>query len=204
MEAGVCQPEVMDAGSQISLVVTAAVALVGYWSNQHIKRRELKIQAYTEALQAIHLYEELPYMVRHRKESSAEERAALAGTLSDVFAKVHHHQTLLSMDSPVVGEAYAALFSRTKQQGGPYRREAWNTSPVACDAQMPGAAYYPYDNQAEFDACLLAMRRELSPWGTLVRWRTRRQFTARLAHRPPRWEPEWMRQRREQALTDAT
>ncbi|MFV5998532.1 hypothetical protein ACNPQM_40830 [Streptomyces sp. NPDC056231] len=51
----------MDAGSRITLVVgvvTAVVALIGYWSNQHTKRRETRV--YAEALLAIHHYEELP------------------------------------------------------------------------------------------------------------------------------------------------
>lgn len=68
------------------------------------------------------------------------------------------------MDSPLVGESYAGLFARTRQHGGPHRKESWNTAPITSDEQMPGAAYYPYDNSDELNACLLAMRRELTPW----------------------------------------
>lgn len=167
----------MTSGSQITLtvgVITALVALIGYWSNQHIKRREAKAQLYTEALQAIHDYEELPYMIRHRAGSDGEIRASLAQRVSDVFAKIKYHQTLLTMDAPVVGAAYTELFSRTRQHGGNHRRDAWTASPVTADEEMPGAAYYPYDNGLELEACLLAMRRELSPWGPILRFGTHR------------------------------
>ncbi|MCX5318151.1 hypothetical protein [Streptomyces sp. NBC_00154] len=101
-------------------VVTAVVALIGYWSNQHIKRRETKIRVYAEALLAIHHYEELPYAIRHRKQAEdGEVRAELAEKMSDVFARINYYQTLLNMDAPVVGQAYAALFARTRQYGGP-------------------------------------------------------------------------------------
>ncbi|WP_051879257.1 hypothetical protein [Streptomyces sp. NRRL B-24720] len=192
----------MDAGSRITLVVgvvTAVVALIGYWSNQHIKRRETKIPVYAEALLAIHQYEELPYAIRHRKQAEdGEVRAMLAEKMSDVFARINYHQTLLTMDAPVVGQAYAALFDRTREYGGPHRREAWNTSPIVADVDMSQAAYFPYDNQDELDVCLLAMRRELAPWGWLVRSVTRRRIEALRTQRPARGESEWMRQRREQ------
>jgi hypothetical protein len=125
----------------------------------------------------------------------------LAEKMSDVVARVNCHQTLLNMDAPVVGQAYSALFARTRQYGGPHRREAWNTSPTVADVDMPQAAYFPYDNRDELDVCLLAMRRELAqlaPWGWLVRGVTRRRIEALRTRRPTRWESEWMRQRREQ------
>ncbi|MFH8618157.1 hypothetical protein ACH4E8_24250 [Streptomyces sp. NPDC017979] len=193
----------MDAGSRITLavgIVTAAVALIGYWINQRINRREAKMQMYTEALQVIHHYEELPYAIRHRQGSDAEVRAALAEKISDVFARLNYHQTLLTMDSPVVGEAYAVLFARARRYGGPHRREAWNTAPVSSDAEMPAAAYFPYEHQPELEACLLAMRNELTPWGWVRRRRIRGRLRALQEQRPP-VEPAWMRQRRERMLS---
>jgi hypothetical protein len=194
-----------DVSNWITLVVgvvAATVALIGYWSNQYIKRRDIKIQMYAEALQAIHEYEELPYAIRHRRGSDSEIRSALAEKMSNVFAKINYHQTLLNMDSPVVGTAYEHLFIRTRQHGGPFRREAWNTRPVTSDEEMPGGAYYPYDNKVEMDACLMAMRRELAPWGWVLRRGTRRRLET-LRHERPSWrEPERMRQRREQILRD--
>ncbi|MER5375983.1 hypothetical protein [Streptomyces sp. NPDC002553] len=194
-----------DASTWITLVVgvvAAAVALVGYWSNQYIKRRDVKIQMYAEALQAIHAYEELLYAIRYRRGSDSEVRSALAEKMSDVFAKINYHQTLLDMDSPMVGTAYEHLFARTRQHGGPFRREAWNTQLVMSDEEMPGGAYYPYDNKVEMDACLTAMRRELVPWGWALRGGTRRRLEILRDERPSWQEPERMRQRREQVLRE--
>lgn len=190
----------MDTGSRITLalgVVTAGVALIGYWLNLHIKRREIKIQTYATALQAIHDYEELPYAIRRRRSSEAEVRATLAEKISEVIAKLNYHQTLLNMHSPVVAEAYSDLFARTRQLGGPYRGAAWRTNPISADEDVPRAAYYPYDNEPELKMCLLAMRRELTPLGYLLRGHTRRLLRALREQRPTREEPEWMRLRRE-------
>jgi hypothetical protein len=191
----------MDTGSRITLalgVVTAGVALTGYWLNLHIKRRELKIQTYAAALQAIHDYEELPYAIRRRQSSEAEVRAALAEKISEVISRLNYHQTFLNIDSPVVAEAYSALFARTRQFGGHYRSAAWRTRPISADEDVPRAAYYPYDSEPELKICLLAMRRELTPLGYLLRGDTRRRLKALRGQRPTWEEPEWMRDRREQ------
>ncbi|MBL1085853.1 hypothetical protein JK359_28460 [Streptomyces actinomycinicus] len=194
----------MDAASTAALtaaLITALVALLGYWINQHAKRREQKSRMYAEALQVIHSYEDLPYLIRCRPGSNPETRAALAQQISDVFTKINLHQNLLSMDSSVVGEAYADLFRQTRRHGGPHRRQAWTAPPVASDPEMSGRAYFPYDNDPEQAICLLAMRRELTPWGWLLRPHTRRQIH-RLRHRRPQWsEPDFMRESRTRLLT---
>ena len=178
----------------ITALITALVALLGYWINQHAKRRENKSRMYAEALQVIHSYEDLPYVIRCRPGSDQATRAALAQQISDVFTRINLHQNLLAMDSDVVGEAYADLFRQTRRHGGPHRREAWNAPPVATDAEMSGRAYFPYDNEPEQEICLLAMRRELSPWGWLLRRFTRRKLS-RLRRVRPQWsEPDFMRE----------
>ncbi|MGV9423722.1 hypothetical protein ACWDO7_05440 [Streptomyces sp. NPDC003656] len=190
----------MDTASTATLI-TALVALTGYWVNQYSKRREHKSRMYAEALQAIHSYEDLPYVIRCRPGSDPATRAALAQQISDVFTKINLHQNLLAMDSDVVGEAYADLFLQTRRLGGPHRKEAWNAPPVATDAEMSGRVYFPYDNEPEQELCLLAMRRELSPWGWLLRGPTRRKLNE-LRHRRPRWsEPDFMRETRTRLLS---
>ncbi|MGW5097198.1 hypothetical protein ACWEQ1_22305 [Streptomyces nodosus] len=190
----------MDAVSTATLI-TAAVALVGYWVNQHAKRRENKSRMYAEALQVIHSYEDLPYVIRCRSGSDQVTRAELAQQISDVFTKINLHQNLLAMDSGVVGEAYADLFRQTRRHGGPHRREAWNSPPVATDAEMSGRTYFPYDNEPEQEICLLAMRRELSPWGWLLRGSTRRRLRRLRVERPPWSDPVFMREARARLLS---
>ncbi|MEU6597262.1 hypothetical protein [Streptomyces flaveolus] len=197
-------PATMDAASTATLLAaftTALVALMGYWINQHAKRREQKSRMYAEALQVIHSYEDLPYLIRCRPASDPETRAALAQQISDVFTKINLHQNLLFMDSYVVGEAYADLFQQTRRHAGPHRLEAWNTPPVATDQEMSGRAYFPYDNQPEQEICLLAMRRELTAWGWLFRPHTHRQIR-HLRHRRTPWsEPDFMRETRARLLS---
>lgn len=193
----------MDTANQITLmlgVVTAVVALVGYWTNQHTKRREMKTQMYAAAIQVMRDYEELPYNIRHRRGTDGEVRAELSAKISEVFSRMNYHQTLLDMDSRAVGQAYADLFTQTRRHGGPYRKEAWNSPPVTSDSEMAGNAYFPYDNKSEIDACLLAMRRELAPWGWMLRPNTLRRIRVLRNSRPQFQEPEHMRRRREQIL----
>ena len=192
-----------DNGNRLTLalgMVTALVDLIGYWSNLYIQRSTARSQVYAQALQAIHRYEELPYAIRHRQGSDGEARTTLAARISDVFADVNYHQTLLTMDSAVVGKAYEGLFARTRQHGGPHRREAWNTPPMSDDTDVPGGAYYPYDNGPERELCLLAMRRELRPWSYLARPATLRRLRALQDARPPWRGPEWMQRRREEII----
>ncbi|WP_026416968.1 hypothetical protein [Actinomadura oligospora] len=177
-------------------VMTAAVALVGYWSNLFMKRREARGQMYAEALQVIHRYEELPYMIRYRPASDSQVRADLGERISEVFLSVSYYQTLLTMDSRVVGEAYAELYKQTRRGGGPHRKEAWSQPPMESDTEASGQTFFPYDNAPELECCLLAMRRELTPLGRLLRPLTRRSVQARLRERPQWEEPAWMRQRR--------
>ncbi|GAA2721632.1 hypothetical protein [Actinocorallia aurantiaca] len=185
--------------SNITLILgiaTALVALIGYWSNQFIKRRETKSQVYAEALQAIHRYEELPYVIRRRPGASNEIRAELSEKISEVFVRISYYQTLLGMESLVVSEAYTELFKQTRKTGGPYRKEAWGSPIIASDEEISGVIFYPYDNNPELEICLLAMRRELTPWGWIMRRVTRRKIR-RLRQDRPSWnEPDWMRQRR--------
>ncbi|AIA06567.1 hypothetical protein [Streptomyces noursei] len=187
----------MDTATTVALssaCLTALVALVGYWVTQHIKRRETKSQMYAQALQVIHDYQELPYLICHRADSEPATRSALAKQISDVFARLHLYQTLLALDSPVVSDAYIKLFSHTRRQGGPHRHQAWNTPPAAADSDMTRSAHYYYDNVAQLEACLLAMRRELRPWG----W-TQRRDTRKKVINPDRSQLDW---RRPQAISD--
>ncbi|MEE4419566.1 hypothetical protein V2J85_09395 [Streptomyces sp. DSM 41528] len=170
------------------------VALAGYWVNQHMKRRETKSQMYAQALQVIHEYQELPYLIRHRADSDPATRSALAKQISDVFARLHLYQTLLAMDSPVVSDAYINLFSHTRRQGGPYRHQAWNTAPVSSDSAMTQSANFYYDNVAQLEAFLLAMRRVLHPWG----WMQRRDTRKKVAN-PDHSQLDW---RRPQTIPD--
>ncbi|GHE67101.1 hypothetical protein [Streptomyces griseoaurantiacus] len=195
----------MDAAARVTLITgfaTAAVAILGYWVNQHAARRERKAQTYAGALSAVAEYEELPYLIRRRSDSANETRAAITQKQSEVFHRIRHSQALLDMESGPVGYAYRLLFMQTRRQGGPYRKEAWSEDIITSDAGIPDAAYYPYDNEPELELCIKVMRRELAPFAPLLRSVTRRQIK-KLEQNRPRWQaPAWMSERWNDVIND--
>lgn len=194
-----CQgAEFMDAAARVTLITgfaTAAVAILGYWVNQHAARRERKSKTYAEALLAISDYEELPYLIRRRPDGASETRATIVQRQTEVFSRIRYNQALLDMDSAVIGEAYRLLFTHTRRLGGPYRKEAWMEKIITSDPEIPNSAYYPYDNEPELKLCLKAMRREMTPFAGPLRFFTLRQIR-KLRESRPQWQaPAWMRDR---------
>jgi hypothetical protein len=177
----------MSIATEVTLITGIAAtiaALTGYWITQHTNRREQRSRVFAEALQAISEYQELPYLIRHRANESEATRSDLTQRISAVFGKISYYQALLQLESRVVGDAYETLFERTRKQGGPHRKDAWESAPLSKDEQVPGSAYYIYDNEPELRHCIASMRRELTPWAALIRARTRREHRQLAAERP--------------------
>ncbi|MGW7818000.1 hypothetical protein ACWGLF_07660 [Streptomyces puniciscabiei] len=164
-------------------LVTALVALIGYWVSQHQKRRERRADVFASALEAIQEYEQTPYLIRRREGPDAATRARISERLSASAARRRYHEAVLTLDSPIVAASYRALLVRTRRQVGPYRSDAWKLPVIASDEEFPGSAYYAYDNEPEWDLCLLAMRRELSVFAAVRRRDTRRRLEALIASR---------------------
>ncbi len=164
-------------------LLTAAIALLGYWNTQHLQRRDRRGVMYAEAMAAMRAFEQAPYLVRRRADSTGTTRADLAARLIQANTQVTYSEKLLLMDSPAVGRAYGLLASVTKDQVRAHRDEAWRTPVIAHDDQVPDSTtQYPYDNEPEWNLCVIAMRRELTFLGRMRRRGTIREC-AKLAER---------------------
>jgi hypothetical protein len=175
----------MDTSSLVVLltgILAALVALTGYLLGQLASRNERKTRLYADALTAVHEYEELPYRIR-RRTSSLESGAAVAAKVDDVLTSVLFHRAWLQLDSDVVGAAFRDLVAQTGRQGGLYRAEAWAKPPVGSDGNFDVKDRYIFDNEAERQLCLLAMRRELLLRNVFLRGSTKRLLAAQRAKR---------------------
>lgn len=165
----------MNAAESVTLasaLIAASVVIIGYWANHYVARRERRTRLYANALEAIADHEELPYLIWRRLSLDA---AVLTERISQGHGRLRYYQTLLHLDSPAVGAAFADLADATRAQGEELRRLAWQ-HPVRDDqtAQaMP--AQIAYDTHRQRDRCLEAMRLELSPWARLLRRPTGRR-----------------------------
>ncbi|GAA2483766.1 hypothetical protein GCM10010276_21690 [Streptomyces longisporus] len=130
-------------------------------------------------------YEQTPYLIQRREGPDAATRARISERLSADAARRRYHETVLSLDSPVVAESYKHLLNRTRRQVGPYRSDAWKSPVIASDEEVAGSPTYAYDNEAEWELCLMAMRRELSAFASLRRRATRRRLASLMASRIP-------------------
>lgn len=125
---------------------------------------------YAEAMAAMRAFEQAPYLVRRRADSTGATRAEVAVRLIDLNTRVTYHEKLLLMDSPTVGAAYGLLASTTKNQVREHRDKAWRAPIISDDEYVPDSTMqYPYDNELEWDLCISAMRRELTTLAWLRR-----------------------------------
>jgi hypothetical protein len=185
---------VMNADTWIPLLTAAIaglVALIGYSLTQFANRRERKSKSYAEALAAIRQYQELPYLIRRRSESSSTTRSALAQQISEVMAKLGFYRAWLQMDSDTTSTAYDDLVERARQLGRVHLKTAWVGKVIEHDADMIGTQA-PFDWTGiipELDLCVRAMRVELSLWGFISRVSIRRSLARQHQKRAREEEP---------------
>jgi hypothetical protein len=164
----------MDKTSTVPLVaaiIAALVAFIGHWTNQYANRREGRVHTYAEALQALSEYEELPFLIWRRQSLSD---ATLVERTSELWARVRYYELLLQVDSSAVGAAYVNLVQTTRLQGKPFRKEAWDSPARDKEHAHKPPMSFRYNTQLQRNLCILAMRRELKPWGALMRVSTKR------------------------------
>ncbi|MBO8187899.1 hypothetical protein [Streptomyces spirodelae] len=171
----------------LTAAVAALATVLGYLANQYASRRAQRRDLFAEALAAVRAYQDLPYRVRWRARSDAETRAALGELTYTTLERMQNFRALLELESRTVAMAYTDLVRETRRLGGPFRQSAWRASPAESDEQFdqedPG---YRYENQPELDLCLMAMQRELRPYGPFLRGATRRRVLAQRRRREAR------------------
>jgi hypothetical protein len=164
----------------VAALIAAVVAVAGYMLTQAQARRERRGREFAQALGAVEEYLEAPYRVRRRQAASPEARDAITGALSDLQARIAHHRAWLYVEAPAVARAYDALVAAARAEAGAQMTEAWQSAPLATDADMNlKVAYRHPDSDAERDRVIEAMRQNLSYWPGAGRLRAGRRAVAR-------------------------
>jgi hypothetical protein len=145
-------------------ILTGLFVILGYLLNQRSSRRERKAEFFADALRAVKEFEELPYRILRRSDSTPQTREHVGTEIDDCFTKLSFYQTWLFLDSPRVGDAYQQLASKCYSSGEPHRADAWSRAPVASDAEAHLADDYVFGAGVEWANCIRVMRRELRPW----------------------------------------
>lgn len=170
----------MNTSNSVTLIVaivTAAIALIGYWNTQHLLRRDRRGRLFADAMAAIYRYEQTPHRVRRRKDSSQSTRGKLAKEISSAAASLNLNIALLDLDAPIIGDAYRLIVEQTAPAVRKYRNEAWESPPIEHDQDVPGTAVgIKYENSAARDLCLKLMRQELGIGGFTRHRSMRRQI----------------------------
>ncbi|MET8776857.1 hypothetical protein ABZV58_17790 [Nocardia sp. NPDC004654] len=172
----------------LTAIIAASVALIGYVINQMTARRERRAKAYAEALRTIRQYQEIPYRVVRRLDSSAETRTRLDDQHGEIMSSIGFHLGWLRLESPDTAAAYEALWERCRTFGGVYRKWAWRQPLVSTDAQMAVTLPFQFDIKPELDICVQAMRADTHFFGWRARRAVRQRATAlaeRRAAEPP-------------------
>lgn len=152
-------------GLAIPVVVAIVPVIVGIILNARQRRTERDDRlrrVFSEALQAVADYQELPYLVRRRSSASPMTREELARHASDVQSRLDFYVARLELESPELGDAFDRLVGATRRESGAHMTEAWNAARISDDADVPlGVAY---DRTAASEArrrCLSVMRSHL-------------------------------------------
>lgn len=107
------------------------------WVSGRTARSDRRRERFSEALAAVVLYEELPFVIRRRRASSPEdERIRISAEARSIQERIAFHTAWLHTESPAVAAAYEALVDTVRRVAGGQMRQAWQMEPVASDAEM--------------------------------------------------------------------
>lgn len=107
------------------------------WVSGRTARSDRRRERFSEALAAVVLYEELPFVIRRRRASSPEdERIRISTEARRIQERIAFHTAWLHTESPAVAAAYEELVGTVRRVAGGQMREAWRMEPAASDAEM--------------------------------------------------------------------
>lgn len=148
--------------SATGVAVAAAVAIIGYIWNSASARRIERATRYAEALREVERYRQLPSVFYRRHDGSVPVRAELSQMLSEVQVGIAFHRRWLNLESPRVGVTYGRLVDKIRERNSQFRKDALSQPQTTNDLDIELGDRYKYDESAELEACLRAMRRELA------------------------------------------
>ena len=124
-------------GPVIAAVITGFIALMSVAWNQYQTRQDARRKDFAEALAAVERYAELPYRIRRRQDSTPEVRGCIAEFIHEVQQDLLFHKSWVRIQSPRVAEVYNSLLRTTREEAGSAMTEAWHTTPISKDEDMP-------------------------------------------------------------------
>ncbi|HVM33817.1 MAG TPA: hypothetical protein VM784_00530 [Actinomycetota bacterium] len=123
--------------------VAAAVVVAGYLYERRNKRRDDLRALFSDAIEAIAEYQELPYLVRRRSDSSPMTPAELSARISSVQTRLDFFAARLSLEREEVGSSFRNLLGVVRSESGSQISEAWRSERLTEDSSMPLGASYP-------------------------------------------------------------
>lgn len=168
----------------ITLVLTSSVmsALIGKLFDRGSKRDERVRDGYADSTAVLVAWAEFPYRVARRPSDDAEARAALVGRAHDSQEALACRRAWVVGESPVMGEAYAAITAQLRPLVGQATQAAWRRPAAVDGAAMvlsDGSTMPTVDVQPFVDRWCTALRYRFG-WRRwvfmppLLRWRLRR------------------------------
>lgn len=132
----------MLAPAIVAAIVAGAVALTTFVLAARRARLDRQRQLFADAFAAVMEYRGFPFVIRRRNpDELAKERQRISTDLSEVQVKLKAFQGRTRVEAPEVGKRYAELVEATRRVVGPAIREAWDTDPVAEDADIHSPPY---------------------------------------------------------------
>jgi hypothetical protein len=156
-------------GTVIAAILTGLVALLVFAGNQYQARKDRLRKDFAEALAAVERYAELPYRILRRQDSTPEVRGSTAEQVHEVQQDILFHKSWVRIQSSEVADTYDALLEAMRVEAGSAMTQAWNTTPISKDEDMPLGAGFSFPQlDTEKVKYLEAVRRQLQP--TVLRW----------------------------------
>lgn len=146
----------------LAAFLAALVVVMGYLYERRTRRRDDLRTLFSDALEAVAEYQELPYLVLRRGEASPMKRSELSARISAVQTRLDFFSARLFLESPDLGAHYSDLVRTVRSESGSQITEAWRTKRVVDDADIPlGAALSRSKGEASKTNCLRVMKEHL-------------------------------------------
>ena len=153
-------------------LVVAFVAIAGaFGGNMYEQAKARKIQTsqmFAKALELVHEYESLPFLVRRRPGSTPEFRWEHQQVANKLHTGMDFHVALLEITAPNVAHKYRELAKAARGSTGPHIKDAWTKPVVTADTEMNANLGDEYNRKEDVEQlhseCIRAMRQHLSLW----------------------------------------
>lgn len=143
----------------VAAAIVASVAVRGYLYERRNRRRDDLRALFSQALEAVAEYQELPYLVRRRGEVSPMTTAELSARISAVQIRLDFYSARLVLEEDKLGSIYSALVKVIRSESGAQISDAWRSVRLADDSDQPlGAAFSRAEGEKAKSDCLLLMQ----------------------------------------------